>query len=103
MIVYFNYPNSQITIHHDNQCNAIKMHQKSGQRIITATMQTLPQLISDLIAEQYRFASNSASNDLYIDLVLGTPEQSETLIPFIQALMSQNYGRFAQAVITSHC
>lgn len=103
MFVYFNYPNKQITLHHDAQCVEIQKKKKPGQRVVSVTMESLPQVITDFIAKKYSFASTQVDNDLWLHVALNSRDQEETLVPLIQALLSQHYSRFAKVSANAHC
>lgn len=102
MKVYINYPNPHITIHRDAECPQIQKYRKKSQRIVGVTAENLGDVLTDFIHGKYRFAADSARNDLWLDIRLDTPKHEESLVYIIQAILSLHYKPFESAPISEH-
>lgn len=104
MKVYINYPGSRITMHRDADCRAVRKHHKKDQRIVSVTPQTVEKVLSDFTGNMtYNFSASKALNDLWLDIALRTPEEEESFVHTIKALLSRHYTPFEHVVIHEHC
>jgi hypothetical protein len=103
MKAYLNYPNQRITMHHDARCSSIQQQRKAHPRVVRVTPQNLRQVLADFSSGVYKFAPNSAENDLWLDISLSTTQHEESLVYVIQELLGLNYTRLGRAEISAHC
>jgi len=103
MHAYINRPNPHITIHCDASCGQIYLHRKNEQRHIVVRSSNLITILDDFIHDKYELKSGRLNNDLWLDIVLESPEQEIGLVHIIHGIISQKHHPFALAPINIHC
>jgi hypothetical protein len=103
MQVYINYPNPHFTIHGDSSCQQIRMHKKSGQRVVIVNINTLKDVLGQFIHNAYDFKPEAQLNDLWLDISLASYEQELGFVHTVQALLGQRYKPLGDASINKHC
>jgi hypothetical protein len=80
------------------------MQRKVNQRVITVTLNTLPQVLTEFIERQHSFAPNVAANDMWLDIDLASVEQEEGFVHIVQALLGLRYRPLSNnALVRVHC
>jgi hypothetical protein len=103
IMTYVNYPVKHITIHRNPNCGSILQRKKLTPRIVTVTPATLGKVLTDFAANKVDFGSNSAVNDLWLDISLSTLTQEESVVHIVHALLSRRYPkRFGSIVPKPH-
>ena len=102
MKAYINHPNPHITIHRNPACPQIQKHQKESQRTVTVTAQNIGYVLTDFIQGKYRFAADSAHNDLWLEISLSSSKREESLVYVVQAILSLKYRPFERAPVNKH-
>ncbi len=103
LIVYFNYPRSRISVHHDPNCFCIQPMQKPDQRTIHINADNLKLVLSSLECKEVRFASKAELNDLWVFIDLDDNAEEENLLRYIQNVFSIFYKPLDDADIKVHC
>ena len=70
--VYINYPNPLISVHENVACANIGKMSKQGQRQIVLNLSTLSVELLKFQHKDYRFASDSILNDMWLRMILMT-------------------------------
>ena len=79
------------------------MHGKPNQRVRRVAITSLNDLLSEVMDGRLRFASESAFNDVWIEVKLDTPHQEIGLVHVLQAILGWRYSRLASAPVGTHC
>jgi hypothetical protein len=103
--VYFNYPNSRITVHGDPRCTHIQSHEKPGQRSITIDLESFSTEIRkfETGSDGYRFASHRGENDMWVTINFGDPAFEAAVSQFLHKLLGKRYKRFRAARMNRCC
>jgi hypothetical protein len=101
--LYINYPNPHFTIHGNDFCSEIRKMHKENQRKIDVSMGNLDNVLTDFIANKYKFAAKKELNDLWIAITLDSPEQEIGFVNTIQTLLGLQYKPFRNGKIKKHC
>ena len=100
---YFNYPNARVTIHAGANCSTIEQQHKDGKRKVRLTLDTLSVELSRFSSGQYKFASTSSLNDMWLAVDLGSPEYERATIAYIRDVLGRRYAPFARITLVEHC
>jgi hypothetical protein len=103
MQVYMNYPNAHITIHEDESCPLVRMHEKEQQRRVKIRPDNREVALSEFEHQHYEFRAEKALNDLWLDVALGSREAEIGLVREIQRILGRRYSRLASAMVNVHC
>ena len=103
MQVYVNYPHPHITVHHNDACQHVRMHQKEEQRSYTVRPSNEAGIIVEFLSGKIVFKSDGNFNDLWFDISLGTREQDLEFVNRFQKIVGQRYGRLMTAPVSIHC
>ena len=101
--VYFNYPNSAITIHGSGSCANIRQQRKVSQRTMQIDRTTLSGDLQRIKAREFKFASTSSLNDLWVKIDLSDTDLELAVVKHIHRQLAKNYKRFADALAKQHC
>jgi len=101
--VYFNYPNSVVSIHSVASCGSIRPQRKAGQRQIQITKDNLSRELQRLKEREYKFASTAEQNDLWMKIDLGDIELETALAKHVHRQLAKHYKPFAKASLELHC
>lgn len=103
MQVYVNYPNPRITVHHNDECQHVRMYQKEEQRCYTVRPSNAAGIIVEFLSGKIVFKSDGNFNDLWFDISLGTREQELKFVYGFQKIVGQRYERLITAPVSIHC
>jgi hypothetical protein len=101
--VYFNYPNSLVSIHSVASCGSIRPQRKAEQRLIQVTKDNLTRELQRLREREYKFASTAEKNDLWLKIDLGDIELETAVAKHFHRQLGKYYKPFAQASMELHC
>lgn len=100
---YFNYPNSKIRIHGQEDCSEIGKMQKVGQRSVQVDRTSISPELQKFSIKTYRFAADPTSNDLWLLVNFGDSDFEAAVVEYIQRLLAADYSRFRTVRIDRHC
>ena len=103
MQVYLNYPVPHITKHANPTCGLIRSRQKPDQRILVVTAENAESALAELGGGGYRFGLTRETNDLWIDLTLGTRAEEDAYLERVRDTLGRHYTPLARAPISEHC
>ncbi len=103
MQVYVNYPYPHITIHTNDKCHQVRVHQKEEQRCFVVRPGNVEAVVGELVSERFVFRSDRDFNDLWLDISLDTSEQDLEFVHRVLTLMGERYERLSRAPISIHC
>ena len=103
LTVYFNYPNSRISVHHNPNCSRIQAMQKTDQRTININTDNLKSVLRKLEGKEVQFVSKAELNDLWVFIDLYDKSEEENLLRTIQNILGRFYKPLANADIEIHC
>lgn len=102
LTVYFNYPNSYISIHGNSDCGEISYVPKPNQREVDINSKNVDVELQRFNNE-YRFASTAAINDMWVSVCLGGEASEMGVINKIKKILGRRYKPFRDAKISRHC
>ena len=103
LVVYLNYPNSRVAIHHNPLCRHIQQNDKPNQRVCTLTPATLAAELARFEAGEYPFAATPEANDLWLHLDLGEEIENLKALGKVLACLGRRYAPLEDARISECC
>lgn len=103
LTVYLNYPNSLVTVHRDSLCSLIGSHQKTDQRHIHISAESISEQLMKFIKREYRFASESRLNDMWIEVDFDSDEFEVAVVKYLRRLLASKYKPFQNSHYSTHC
>lgn len=100
MIVYLNYPRAKISIHRSEDCPHIQKQGKIDQRYFKLDLDNCVETLQ--VIERTPFTSTAESNDLWLEISFGNPDQEFSIVIIVQAILGKRYSPFREAVIEKH-
>ena len=100
---YINYPNAQVTIHGDITCSFVRQRNKAAQRTVRLNVRTLSSELGKFSDKAYRFASEAALNDMWIEVDFGDEAFERAVVGYVKTLLARHYRPFAGVRVTGHC
>jgi hypothetical protein len=94
--VYFNYPNSMISMHTNLCCPTIKSQLKDNQRYIVINITTISYELLNFQDRFYKFDSTAHVNDMWVEVDFGDKAFEEAVVDYIHRLLSY-YTPFSNA------
>ncbi len=101
--IYLNYPNKQITFHHDPQCSEVQKMRKPSQRIIRIDLSSFPSEIQKFQNNIYSFAAQPATNDMWLEIDFFDQQFERLIFEYIRRLLGNKYAPFFMAHPKNHC
>ena len=101
--VYINYPNPLISIHGNVACANIKKMGKQAQRQITLNIGTLSAELLKFQQKGHRFASDSLSNDMWLNIDFSDQEFEREVLRYVQGLIGNHYQPLRHIKPQTHC
>jgi hypothetical protein len=101
--VYINYPNPHLAIHHDLSCGNIMQGRKNNQRHLDVDASNRDRILARFRTKDFRFASTSEFNDMWLEVDLGNTAAEETFVQNVKAELSRHYRPFIRAKVIDHC
>jgi hypothetical protein len=98
---YFNYPNSNVTIHSKFSCPHIQRSRKLDQRRIVLSCKTFDEGFQEL--SKMRMQSDAAFNDLWLVADFGNKEFEAAVVRYSQDVLGKRYTRLRNCDISKHC
>jgi len=102
MMVYFNYPNSQITIHEDSSCAHIQKRGTLTQRDISINRGSISKALRS-IEEELQFGSTAGANDVWINIDFNDVAFEQAIVKHIHRILGKKYKPIRDAIIHEHC
>jgi len=99
LAVYLNYPNPTISAHPGMSSAELKMHHKPDQRLVTINVKTLSPELLKFGNKDYRFASDSDLNDMWLEIEFDDPVFELAVLAHVHHLLGLHYKPFADAQI----
>lgn len=103
LCVYLNYPNSMVTVHKNLDCGNIEQMEKEGQRYVRIDLSSLSGDLERFANKEHRFASSSATNDMWLEIDLKNEQFELSVVDFIHSLLALQYKPFQDAMCVIHC
>jgi len=100
--VYINYPNKIITVHTNPDCRYIQPKSKAAQRYIRVDKASLPEELNRFNSNEYRFESNPAFNDMWLEIDLSSYESEKKILNKIHNSIANHYKPIDNAIIKFH-
>ena len=100
---YLNYPNKQVTAHHDTACGEIHKMHKPDQRSARIDPSTFSLEIQQFTQDAIRFGSNPDINDMWLEIDFGDWGFELAVFDFIHRLLGRRYKPFHDTVRIQHC
>jgi hypothetical protein len=100
---YFNYPNSQVTVHNTASCAFVRSHKKVGQRMVIIDSGNLSEQLQRLKMREYKFASTAELNDLWLKVDLQDYDLEFAIVKHFHRQLGKYYKPLSAASIESHC
>lgn len=101
LTVYFNYPNSYISIHGDRYCGEIPDDPKPNHREVDIDLSNVDDELERLY--QHPFGSTVAKNDMWVRVNFGDEAAEKAIINKIQKILGRRYKPFREPEISRHC
>lgn len=99
LTVYFNYPESRISIHRNSDCNEIKKREKTNQREVHIDSNNMDAELERF--KRYPFASVAEINDMWVMVNLDGEASEMKIINKIKQILGR-YKPFDDAKIEWH-
>ena len=100
--VYFNYPNSRVTIH-GTRCGHVEQAKKPNQRRIVFTSKNVVAELQPFIEKRVNFGANAAVNDMWVVVDLSSAGEEAATVKNIHSLLAERYKRFRDCAPERHC
>ncbi|MDD9815293.1 MAG: hypothetical protein OXU31_04845 [Gammaproteobacteria bacterium] len=101
LTVYFNYPNSYISIHGNSDCGEIPYVPKPNQREVDIHSKNVDTALQRF--NEYRFGATAERNDMWVSVCLGDMASEMEVINKIKKILGGRYKPFRDAKISRHC
>ena len=101
--VYVNYPNSSFMIHSNIRCGYIDRDTVNTKRTIKLNLKSFSDEITNFINQEYKFASTSSLNDMWIEIDFGDNEFEMGIVKYVQKLLGKYYSPLRDCAIKEHC
>jgi len=101
LTVYFNYPNSYISIHGDKCCGEIPDVPKPNHREVDIDSNNVGDELEQFY--QHHFGSTAAKNDMWVRVDFGDEAAERAIIDEIQNILGRRYKPFRDPEISRHC
>ena len=101
--VYYNYPNSRVSIHSQPFCRFIQMMNKQEQRKCRIDAFTISAEFQKLINKRYLFQSKAELNDIWIEIDFENKDFEISVANYVLHILSQHYKPFAKSKLEIHC
>ena len=95
LTVYVNYPCKQIRVHVGQTSTARRKQQKTGQRVIRLTPETLSCELARFRDKEYRFSASAEFNDMWLDVDFDDVEFEMAVLRHVQKLIGRHYSPLA--------
>jgi len=101
LTVYFNYPNSYISIHGNSDCLEIPDPPKENHREADIDSSNVDAELKWFY--EYPFGSTASKNDMWVKVNLGDESSEMKVVHKIQKILGGRYKPFRDAKISKHC
>ena len=101
--VYFNYPNSRVTIHQLSDCPRVHQHHSVYQRELTVNIDTLQSVLRDFVDGNFSFGAEAQNNDVWLAIDFNDLAFEIAIANFILLQLGKRYAPFDSVNPDLHC
>lgn len=101
--VYLNYPMSRVSVHHDPDCEFIRISRKPDQRVRRIDTTNISEELRKFRDKEHLFQSTHEFNDMWLEIDFGDQEFEEAVARYVHRLLSGYHKPFADSSVSIHC